>query len=165
MGYDEYLARSAEECRRVPENAEGAKDQSVGRRRQMSLKKSIKDGEGKTIEFKAELPNSTTLVKTIIAFSNTGGGKLIIGGNDQGKIIGLKPDENILELKDKVASIIYETCYPNENDNIISTKEASNILGISDRATRTVLTTMVEMNTLIRIDKGPQTHYKLVDKA
>ncbi len=60
MSYDEYLARSAEECRRMPENVEGAEDLSVGRRHQMSLKKSIKDGEGKTIEFKAELPNSTT---------------------------------------------------------------------------------------------------------
>src|SRR6056297_295119 len=54
--------------------------------------------------------------------------------------------------------------YLNENENRISTKEASNILGISDRATRTVLSSMVEMNILIRIDKGPQTHYKLVDK-
>ena len=54
--------------------------------------------------------------------------------------------------------------YLNENKNRISTKEASNILGISDRATRTVLNTMVEMNILIRFDKGPQTHYKLVDK-
>ncbi|WP_313126503.1 hypothetical protein [Proteiniclasticum ruminis] len=44
----------------MPENVEGAEDLSVGRRHQMSLKKSIKDGEGKTIEFKAELPNSTT---------------------------------------------------------------------------------------------------------
>jgi ATP-dependent DNA helicase RecG len=78
----------------------------------MSLQKLIKDGEGKTIEFKAELPNSNTLAKTIIAFSNTGGGKLIVGVNDQGEIIGLEPDVNIL----------------------------------------------------IRIDKGPQTHYKLVDK-
>ena len=55
--------------------------------------------------------------------------------------------------------------YLNENENRISTKEASNILVISDRATRTVLSTMVEMNILIRIDKGPQTHYKLVDKG
>lgn len=87
----------------------------------MSLQKSIQDGEGKTIEFKAELPNSNTLAKTIIAFSNTGGGKLIIGVNDQGKIIGLKPDENIFELKDKVASIIYETCYPTVLPDIYTT--------------------------------------------
>jgi len=87
----------------------------------MSLQKSIKDGEGKTIEFKAELPNSHALAKTIIAFSNTGGGKLIIGVNDQGTIIGLKPDENIFELKDKVASIIYETCYPTVLPDIYTT--------------------------------------------
>jgi ATP-dependent DNA helicase RecG len=54
--------------------------------------------------------------------------------------------------------------YLNENENRISTKKASNILGTSDRATRTVLSSMVEMNILIRVDKGPQTHYKLVDK-
>ena len=87
----------------------------------MSLQKSIQDGEGKTIEFKAELPNSNTLAKTIIAFSNTGGGKLIIGVNDQGKIIGLAPEENIFELKDKVASIIYETCYPTVLPDIYTT--------------------------------------------
>ena len=63
----------------------------------MSLLKSIQDGEGKTVEFKVELPNSNTLAKTIIAFSNTGGGKLIIGVNDQGEIIGLEPDVNIFE--------------------------------------------------------------------
>lgn len=87
----------------------------------MSLQKSIQDGEGKTIEFKVELPNSNTLAKTIIAFSNTGGGKLIVGVNDQGEIIGLEPDVNIFELKDKVASIIYETCYPTVLPDIYTT--------------------------------------------
>ena len=87
----------------------------------MSLLKSIQDGEGKTVEFKVELPNSNTLAKTIIAFSNTGGGKLIIGVNDQGEIIGLEPDVNIFELKDKVASIIYETCYPTVLPDIYTT--------------------------------------------
>src|SRR6056297_2660713 len=87
----------------------------------MSLQKSIQNGEGKTIEFKVELPNSNTLAKSIIAFSNTGGGKLIIGVNDQGEIIGLEPDVNIFELKDKVASIIYETCYPTVLPDIYTT--------------------------------------------
>ncbi|MBK5252186.1 MAG: ATP-binding protein [Peptostreptococcaceae bacterium] len=74
----------------------------------MSLLNAIQNGEGKNIEFKVEIPNSVTLAKTIIAFSNTGGGKLIIGVNNQGEIVGLKPDVNIFELQDKVASIIYE---------------------------------------------------------
>ena len=37
-------------------------------------------GESKTVEFKAKLPDkSETYMKTIIAFANTSGGKLIIG--------------------------------------------------------------------------------------
>ena len=51
--------------------------------------------------------------------------------------------------------------YLNEYKNKLSTKEAAKILGLSDRATRTVLSSMVEMNLLIRVEKGPQTHYKL----
>jgi len=87
----------------------------------MSLQKSIRNGEGKTIDFKVEIPNSNTLAKTIIAFSNTAGGKLIIGVDNQGEIIGLEPNVNIFELKDKVASIIYETCYPTVLTDIYTT--------------------------------------------
>lgn len=94
----------------------------------MSLQKTIQDGEGKTVEFKIELPNSNTLAKTIIAFSNTGGGKLIIGVNDQGGIVGLEPDVNIFELKDKVASIIYETCYPTVLPDIYTTTIDNHLL-------------------------------------
>lgn len=87
----------------------------------MSLLNAIQNGEGKNIEFKVELPKSNALAKTIIAFSNTGGGKLIIGVNDQGNIIGLDPNLNIFELKDKVASIVYETCYPTVIPDIYTT--------------------------------------------
>lgn len=87
----------------------------------MSLQNAIHNGESKNIEFKIDLPNSNTLAKTINTFSNTGGGKLIIGVSDQGNIIGLEPDVNIFELKDKVASIIYETCYPTVLPDIYTT--------------------------------------------
>ncbi|WP_302795320.1 AlbA family DNA-binding domain-containing protein, partial [Cloacibacillus evryensis] len=41
-------------------------------------------GESKNIEFKSELPKkSERYVKTVIAFANTGGGKLIIGIDDE----------------------------------------------------------------------------------
>jgi len=87
----------------------------------VSLIKAIQRGEGKSLEFKEELPTSNTLTKTIIAFSNTGGGKLIIGINNQGEVIGLKPGIDILELQDKVASIIYDICYPNILPEIYTT--------------------------------------------
>ena len=87
----------------------------------MSLQNNIQSGESKNIEFKEELPNSSAIAKTVIAFSNTVGGKLIIGVNDQGEIVGLKPDVDIFELQDKLASIIYDNCYPNILPDIYTT--------------------------------------------
>lgn len=78
----------------------------------MNLIDAIKNGENKQIEFKVELPNSLVLAKTVIAFSNTGGGKIVIGINDNGEIIGINKDENIFEMMDQITSIIYELCYP-----------------------------------------------------
>ncbi|MEK7434211.1 MAG: RNA-binding domain-containing protein [Cyanobacteriota bacterium] len=77
----------------------------------MSLFEDIKKGESKTLEFKEKLPDSDNLAKTIISFSNTSGGKLLIGINDKREIIGLE-NIDIFELQDKIASIIYDKCYP-----------------------------------------------------
>ncbi|WP_143153596.1 helix-turn-helix domain-containing protein [Caloranaerobacter azorensis] len=79
----------------------------------MSLIDEIKNGESKTLEFKKEFPNNESIAKTVIAFSNTSGGKLIIGVDNNGKIIGLKENVDIFDLQDKIASIIYDDCYPN----------------------------------------------------
>jgi ATP-dependent DNA helicase RecG len=78
----------------------------------MSLLIDISNGESKTLEFKEKLPSNDIIAKTILAFSNTAGGKLIIGISDDRKIIGID-DSNIFEIKDKIANIIYDSCYPN----------------------------------------------------
>jgi len=72
----------------------------------------IKLGENKILEFKEILPKNDSIAKTAIAFSNTSGGKLIIGVNDKREIVGID-DEEIFELQDKIASIIFDSCYPN----------------------------------------------------
>ncbi|HFB99657.1 MAG TPA: ATP-binding protein, partial [Phaeodactylibacter sp.] len=77
----------------------------------MNLKDLILNGESKILEFKKVPPGSEKIAITITAFSNTAGGKLIIGVDDTGKIIGI--DDNVFELKDKVASIIFDNCHPN----------------------------------------------------
>jgi predicted HTH transcriptional regulator len=46
------------------------------------IKEWIKKGEGKTIEFKRTLPDGNHIAKTVIAFSNMAGGKIIIGIED-----------------------------------------------------------------------------------
>jgi hypothetical protein len=75
----DIISATAEECRRVP------KSKMKGGPK-MSLLNAIQSGEGKNVEFKEELPVSQAIAKTVIAFSNTAGGKLIIGVNDQGNL-------------------------------------------------------------------------------
>jgi ATP-dependent DNA helicase RecG len=78
----------------------------------MNLNDLILKGESKTLEFKLNLPTNKNIARSIIAFSNTSGGKLIIGIDDDKNIVGIN-EENIFELQDKVSSIIYDSCSPN----------------------------------------------------
>ncbi|NPA73218.1 MAG: ATP-dependent DNA helicase, partial [Epsilonproteobacteria bacterium] len=72
----------------------------------------IKKGENKKLELKETLPSSEKIAKTIIAFSNTAGGKLIVGVDDDKNIIGVDEDK-IFEYEEKISSIISDMCYPN----------------------------------------------------
>ena len=77
------------------------------------LQDKILAGESKVLEFKEILPQGDKIAKTVIAFSKTSGGQLIIGVGDDRTIKGIDPDVDIFELQDRVASIIYDLCYPN----------------------------------------------------
>lgn len=76
----------------------------------------IQQGEGKTLEFKQQLPKGDQLVKTLIAFANTSGGKLIIGVKDQRQVVGVQGDE--FDLMDQIASMLYSHCEPTLLPNI-----------------------------------------------
>jgi len=70
----------------------------------------IKKGENKKLELKKQLPSSETIAKTIIAFSNTAGGKLIIGVIDKREIVGIN-ENKIFEYEEKISSIVSDLCY------------------------------------------------------
>lgn len=78
----------------------------------MNLIEQIAGGESKTLELKRELPSSEQIAKTILAFANTSGGKLVIGVDDQRQIMGIACDD-IFALQDKITSMIFDSCYPN----------------------------------------------------
>ncbi|BCD67599.1 RNA-binding domain-containing protein [Nitratiruptor sp. YY09-18] len=71
----------------------------------------ILKGENKRLEFKEKLPSNEAIAKTVVAFSNTAGGKLIIGVSDDKKIVGIDEDK-VFEYEEKIASIISDLCYP-----------------------------------------------------
>ena len=59
----------------------------------MTLEK-ILAGESKTVELKLELPEkSDRYMKSVVAFSNTSGGKIIIGVEDKTHIVAEVPTD------------------------------------------------------------------------
>ena len=77
----------------------------------MEIKQILEIGENKVVEFKEQF--SKDLYKTVIAFSNTAGGKIYIGVNNERKIIGIDDSINIFELKESIISHIADHCSPN----------------------------------------------------
>jgi predicted HTH transcriptional regulator len=49
--------------------------------------------EGEQLDFKRTINNSVKIAKTICAFANTNGGKLVVGINDDRTIYGIDPEE------------------------------------------------------------------------
>lgn len=67
--------------------------------------------ESAILEFKQELPNKQQIIKTIVAFCNLFGGKLIIGIDDNRNIIGV-PEQDIDALILSLEQSIYQSCTP-----------------------------------------------------
>lgn len=57
------------------------------------IKDLIANGEHQQQDFKFEISNAKKIAKTLVAFANTDGGRLLIGVKDNGRISGIKTDE------------------------------------------------------------------------
>lgn len=70
-------------------------------------------GESKNIEYKAERPkDSLKYMKTVIAFSNGEGGKIIFGVDDKTRdVVGIPKDDVFAEM-DAITSAISDSCEP-----------------------------------------------------
>lgn len=65
--------------------------------------------EGKTLEFKRDLSALKQIVKTVVAFANTAGGTIIIGREDNGKVVGV---EDPLLAEEKSSNAIADSIVP-----------------------------------------------------
>lgn len=59
------------------------------------LRKLIEEGENQHLDFKYCVSDSRKIARTLVAFSNTDGGRLLIGVRDNGSIAGIQSDEEI----------------------------------------------------------------------
>ena len=72
----------------------------------------IKAGESSNIEFKVEVPKkSEKYIKSVVAFANTAGGKIIIGVDDKShEIVGVDPNE-VFKIIDGITNTISDMCF------------------------------------------------------
>ncbi len=78
----------------------------------MKISERIQQPESRTIEFKEGLPKKSDLNKTVIAFANDAGGVLILGVKDKPrKVVGI-PEEKLVSMEEKIASLIHDNCKP-----------------------------------------------------
>lgn len=57
------------------------------------LSKLIEQGEGTQLDFKFEISDASKIARSLVAFANTLGGKLLVGVKDNGSISGIRSDE------------------------------------------------------------------------
>jgi len=58
----------------------------------------IEQGEGRQTEFKRLVHSPRKIAKSIVAFANTEGGKILIGVDDDGRITGIHSEKEMLEI-------------------------------------------------------------------
>lgn len=58
-----------------------------------TLKSLIAEGEHQQQDFKFRIDDQKKIARTLVAFANTDGGRLLIGVKDNGKITGINPEE------------------------------------------------------------------------
>jgi predicted HTH transcriptional regulator len=59
----------------------------------------ILQGENEHVDFKFEISDAKKIARTFSAFANTKGGKLLVGVKDNGKIAGIRADEEVYMIE------------------------------------------------------------------
>ena len=67
--------------------------------------------ESSILEFKRELPSKQQVNKTIVGFCNMHGGKLVVGVEDSGEIVGI-PEDALDETMENLHRSAYSNCSP-----------------------------------------------------
>lgn len=76
----------------------------------MDLSEALKQPEGKTLEFKRDLSSPEKVLRTIVAFANTAGGRVVLGVDDRSRSVpGIAEP---LKCEERLASLISDSIEP-----------------------------------------------------
>lgn len=103
------------------------------------LLKSIKNGESEKLELKPSLSQINEIVETISAMANTGGGVIIIGVTNSGKVTGLEIGKDTVErLSNKIVNNTDPKIYPEISVENVEGKEII-VIEIKEAAEKPVM--------------------------
>lgn len=85
----------------------------------------LQQPESKVLEFKRDLSSPQPLLKSLIAFANSAGGRLIIGVNDEHKIIGVTDP---LAEEERICNLIADNIAPRLVPNVELTSQNNKTL-------------------------------------
>ena len=71
----------------------------------MNIKRLILEGENVSLDFKKTISSSQKIAKTLVAFANNRGGRLLIGVADDGSIKGVKAEDEEKYMINKAAHV------------------------------------------------------------
>ncbi|MBW1956381.1 MAG: putative DNA binding domain-containing protein, partial [Deltaproteobacteria bacterium] len=93
----------------------------------MKIADLLKSPEGKTLEFKRDLSSPQNLLKTLVAFANTAGGRVIVGVADKTREpVGV---ENPLDEEERLCNLIADSIAPRLVPNVeLTTVEGKTLL-------------------------------------
>lgn len=78
--------------------------------RSMKIEDLLRQVEGKTLEFKRDLSSPVPMLRTLVAFANASGGRLIIGVEDETRtIVGV---EKPRDLEERIANLVADSIEP-----------------------------------------------------
>jgi predicted HTH transcriptional regulator len=69
-----------------------------------SIKQLITRGQNVSLEFISHIENHLAITRTIVAFANTDGGRVIVGINKKNKIVGVLPAEELKLLEELISN-------------------------------------------------------------
>ncbi|MGH7140401.1 MAG: AlbA family DNA-binding domain-containing protein, partial [Pirellulales bacterium] len=76
----------------------------------MHLEDLLRQNESKTLEFKRDLSSPAPALRTLVAFANSAGGRLVIGVEDRTRaVIGVSAP---LDLEERLANLIADSIEP-----------------------------------------------------
>ena len=64
-------------------------------RKDRHIQNLISEGEHQQLDFKFEISDSKRIARSLVAFANTDGGRLLVGVKDNGAIAGVRSDEEV----------------------------------------------------------------------